>query len=61
MTEVFYEIDGDKCKSLITLYDDGVIGLEQADCNFTLFIYPAEIKAESSKRNKRIVPQKRSY
>jgi hypothetical protein len=41
--EVFYEIDGDKIKSSVTLYKDGVVGLEQ-DGN-TIFIYPAEVKA----------------
>lgn len=50
-TEVFYEIDGDKIKSSVTLYKDGVVGLTQDGT--TIFIYPAEIKAikEVTRRN----------
>lgn len=42
-TEVFYEVNGDKLKSIISVYKDGVISIEQDGSS--IYVYPAEISA----------------
>jgi len=43
VTEVFYEVNGDKLKSMISIYKDGIVAIEQDGSS--IYIYPAEIKA----------------
>lgn len=42
-TEVFYEVNGDKLKSTISLYKDGIVEIEQDGSS--IYVYPAEISA----------------
>jgi len=42
-TEVFYEVNGDKLKSTISIYKDGIISIEQDGSS--IYVYPAEVSA----------------
>lgn len=42
-TEVFYEVNGDKLKSIISIYKDGVVSIEQDGSS--IYVYPAEVSA----------------
>ncbi len=42
-TEVFYEVNGDKLKSTISIHKDGIISIEQDGSS--IYVYPAEVSA----------------
>jgi len=42
-TEVFYEVNGDRLKSIVSVYKDGIISIEQDGSS--IYVYPAEVSA----------------